>query len=64
MKIWPPLCFPQVQFQGKMTPRQEKGGFSPGEKFKPHADGLTAVAGGTGAAREWAPVSKAKCKVN
>lgn len=65
LKIWPPLPFPQIQFQGKMTPRQEKGGFSTGKKFKPHAGGLAAVAGGgTGAAREQAPSSKAKRKVN
>lgn len=65
VKIWRPLHIPQIQFQGKMTPRQEKGGFSPGKKFKPHAGRLAAVAGGgTGAAREQALSSQAKRKVN
>lgn len=65
VKIWPPLHFPQIQFQGKMTLRQEKGGFSPGKKFKPHAGRLAAVAGGgTRAAREQALRSEAKRKVN
>lgn len=65
MKIWPLLHFPQIQFQGKMTPRQEKEGFSPGKKFKPHAGGLAALAGGgTGAAREQTLSSEAKRKVN
>lgn len=40
MKIRPPLHFPSIQFQGKMTLRREKGVFTPRKKCKPHAGRL------------------------